>query len=390
MIPSVLNPTVTTPAEASPIRPGNAPAASSAASSAAPSAVNFVDILVVETVTAPSLTATAAALPMPGGSGAMELTPQEQDTDKDSAIDAPWPPDGLASLWLPAATDPTSSTATQPLAAASQVSAALPANPAAAGIDLTAPTPEATLTTSVLPSSAETPCEHQQAQASSPALPTAVSGSTLPASPASTTAITSKPGTLSSDADSPAISLPSDLTPQHEQGFGARESIPPPTPLLSVPSSPLPSNTPAPSSPTTAPFPAPDLHADNFSDTLSSHIHWLAEQKIGHAHLQLHPQEMGQVEVRLKLDGDQLHADFISAQPEVRQALEHGLPRLRDLLSEHGLHLAQTDVGQQPSRQSSASPHTGSTLDSEHHDDAIPAPISRPGLHSSQLLDAYA
>jgi len=143
---------------------------------------------------------------------------------------------------------------------------------------------------------------------------------------------------------------------------------------------------------TTAPFPAPDLHADTFPDTVGSHIQWLAEHKIGHAHLQLSPQDMGPLEVRLKLDGDQLAAHFTSAEPDVRQAMEHALPRLRDLLGEHGLNLAQADIGQQSSRQHAAKPPQTEMSSSTGYADDAPA-SDAPARHVQSginLVDAYA
>ena len=96
----------------------------------------------------------------------------------------------------------------------------------------------------------------------------------------------------------------------------------------------------------------PDLRGDRFGDTLGTQMTWMAEQKIGHAHIRVSPGDLGAIEVSLRLDGDRVHADFSSAQPEVRQAV---LQRLREMLGQQGFQLAQADVGhrQQSSSQSS-------------------------------------
>jgi flagellar hook-length control protein FliK len=91
--------------------------------------------------------------------------------------------------------------------------------------------------------------------------------------------------------------------------------------------------------------PTADLHGDGFDEAVGSRLTWMAEQKIGHAHIRLNPQELGPVEIRMRLDGERVHADFSSPQAEVRQALENSLPRLRDMLAQHGFQLAQADVG---------------------------------------------
>lgn len=99
----------------------------------------------------------------------------------------------------------------------------------------------------------------------------------------------------------------------------------------------------------------PDLRGDRFGDTLGTQMTWMAEQKIGHAHIRVSPGDLGAIEVSLRLDGDRVHADFSSAQPEVRQALQDSLPRLREMLGQQGFQLAQADVGhrqQSPSQSS--------------------------------------
>ncbi|WP_349986102.1 flagellar hook-length control protein FliK [Stenotrophomonas sp. WHRI 8082] len=96
------------------------------------------------------------------------------------------------------------------------------------------------------------------------------------------------------------------------------------------------------------PNPTPVLGQDGFDDAVSAKVGWLAEQKIGHAHIRISPDDMGAIDVRLQMDGDKVHASFSSPHVEVRHALESSLPRLRELLGEQGFQLAHADVGHQP------------------------------------------
>lgn len=142
--------------------------------------------------------------------------------------------------------------------------------------------------------------------------------------------------------------------------------------------------------PTSAHAPTPQLHGEGFADDIGSHVQWLAGQKISHAHIRISPQELGPVEVRLQLDGDRISADFSSAQPEVRQALESSLPRLREMLGQHGFELAHAGVGQQ-SRQDggqSSATHAGGTDGGEPAEEAA-APVAQRWVRRG-LLDAYA
>jgi flagellar hook-length control protein FliK len=97
------------------------------------------------------------------------------------------------------------------------------------------------------------------------------------------------------------------------------------------------------------PTPRPVLGDDGFDQAIGARIGWLADQKIGHAHIRLNPEDLGPVDVRLQMNGDKVHASFSSPHVDVRQALESSLPRLRELLGEQGFQLAHADVGQQHS-----------------------------------------
>lgn len=104
--------------------------------------------------------------------------------------------------------------------------------------------------------------------------------------------------------------------------------------------------------------PSADLHGDDFADTIGSRLTWMAEQKIGHAHIRINPAELGPVEIRMRLDGERVHADFSSGHAEVRQALESSLPKLREMLATQGFALGQADVGHHGQSRSSGSQHT--------------------------------
>lgn len=134
--------------------------------------------------------------------------------------------------------------------------------------------------------------------------------------------------------------------------------------------------------------PSADLQGGHFDDDIGDAVRWMADQKIGHAHIKVTPNDLGTVEVRLRLEGDRVHADFTSAQAEVRQALENSLPRLRDMLGQHGFQLAHADVGQQhaPPSQGGASPHGDTPADTE----TVAETPRTVRMTMRGLVDAYA
>lgn len=135
--------------------------------------------------------------------------------------------------------------------------------------------------------------------------------------------------------------------------------------------------------------PSADLQGGHFDEDIGDAVRWMADQKIGHAHIKVTPNDLGTVEIRLRLEGDRIHADFASAQADVRQALESSLPRLRDMLGQHGFQLAHADVGQQHAPPSQGG-GTGTGEGGDHTaEPAVEAPRT-VRMTARGLVDAYA
>lgn len=83
----------------------------------------------------------------------------------------------------------------------------------------------------------------------------------------------------------------------------------------------------------------------SFAEAIGNRMVWQAGERIGRAEISLSPSGMGPLVVTLHMDGNKVRADFSSAQPEVRAALESNIPRLREMLAGQGLQLAHAGVG---------------------------------------------
>ncbi|WP_171033536.1 flagellar hook-length control protein FliK [Thermomonas fusca] len=132
--------------------------------------------------------------------------------------------------------------------------------------------------------------------------------------------------------------------------------------------------------------------AQGYDDGFSGHVAWLAGQRIGQAEIRVVPEHLGAIDIRLQMDGSNVRAEFHSAQPEVRQALEASLPRLREMLGQHGLHLAHAGVGQGQGGQRQSGDRTpqpghagGLTLPDE-----AGSPLPPDFRRARGLLDVYA
>ena len=77
---------------------------------------------------------------------------------------------------------------------------------------------------------------------------------------------------------------------------------------------------------------------------LGQKVVWMAAGGDQSATLTLNPPDLGPVQVVLTVTNDQADAAFMSAQPEVRQALEAAMPRLREMMSEAGIAFGNATV----------------------------------------------
>lgn len=125
-----------------------------------------------------------------------------------------------------------------------------------------------------------------------------------------------------------------------------------------------------------------------YGDELGSSVVWMAENRLGHAQLQVSPDHLGPIEVRLQIDGARVHAEFYSAQPDVRHALESSLPRLREMLGQQGLQLGQADVGQRQRNDTPRAPMPGNDQGDCFPGETRPLPTAMQRARG--LVDEYA
>jgi flagellar hook-length control protein FliK len=93
-----------------------------------------------------------------------------------------------------------------------------------------------------------------------------------------------------------------------------------------------------------------------FAGEVGDKITWMANQGVQSASLQVTPEHLGPVEVRISMQDGSASVTFNAAHADTRAALEQALPRLREMFSTQGLTLTDASVSQQsprgqPSRQ---------------------------------------
>lgn len=94
----------------------------------------------------------------------------------------------------------------------------------------------------------------------------------------------------------------------------------------------------------TAPMISSQLGSHEWQQQISQHVTLFTKQGQHSAELRLHPEDLGQVQISLKLEDNQAQLQMMSPHSHVRAALEAALPTLRTALAESGIQLGQSNI----------------------------------------------
>lgn len=141
---------------------------------------------------------------------------------------------------------------------------------------------------------------------------------------------------------------------------------------------------------------AAEFGQPDWPEEFSHKITWLATQRMQTAELKLHPAHLGPIEISLQLSDDQqLTAQFVSHHPAVREVIEANLPRLREIMAESGIMLADTSVSADTPRQQTENGQNSSfrhptASDHSPYNPTDPQTPSLQGTRRSSLIDTFA
>lgn len=149
----------------------------------------------------------------------------------------------------------------------------------------------------------------------------------------------------------------------------------------------------------TAPVLSQPLGTHEWQQSLSQHITLFTKQGQQTAELRLHPEDLGQVQISLKLDDNQAQLQMVSAHSHVRAALEAALPVLRSSLAENGIQLSQSSVSSESfagQQQSSSQQHHASRSGqhggfNNESDELLPTPAAlQSAARGNSAVDIFA
>ena len=90
-----------------------------------------------------------------------------------------------------------------------------------------------------------------------------------------------------------------------------------------------------------------DPQQSEASQKLQERINIMLSKNIQRADIRLDPPELGQLNVRINMNAEQATVQFQVQSAQARDAVEQALPRLREMLEQQGVALADTDVQEQ-------------------------------------------
>jgi flagellar hook-length control protein FliK len=129
-----------------------------------------------------------------------------------------------------------------------------------------------------------------------------------------------------------------------------------------------------------------------WDQALAQRVQWMVGKQMQGAEIKLTPPNLGTLEVRVSVNHDQTSVSFTSPHASVRDAIETAMPRLRELLADNGLNLANVNVSehsQTDQRRQDAAAFRGGG----RGDDTVSAGMAEPAemvRRGVGLLDTFA
>lgn len=139
----------------------------------------------------------------------------------------------------------------------------------------------------------------------------------------------------------------------------------------------------------------PAVGTPAWDQALGQKVVWMVAGEHQSASLTLNPPDLGPLQVVLNVSHSTATATFSAAQPEVRQALEAALPKLREMLGDAGIQLGQASVNSgAANQQGTADRHTAhGGQRTSHADNASEAPVRigrvQPAASGRGLVDTF-
>ncbi|MCW8407542.1 flagellar hook-length control protein FliK [Legionella sp. PATHC035] len=87
-----------------------------------------------------------------------------------------------------------------------------------------------------------------------------------------------------------------------------------------------------------------EVDKPEWAKQFSEHIIWLGQQEIKSAVIKIHPEDLGPLEINIKVVNDSATVNIITHNDQIRDIVDQSLPRLQAMMAEQGLNLSEVQV----------------------------------------------
>ncbi|MFV2059478.1 MAG: flagellar hook-length control protein FliK, partial [Gammaproteobacteria bacterium] len=134
-----------------------------------------------------------------------------------------------------------------------------------------------------------------------------------------------------------------------------------------------------------------------WNQSLGQSVQWMVNNNMQQAEIKLNPPDLGMLDIRITVTNDQATVHFTAQNSAVRDALESALPRLREMLDESGVSLADVNVSEHSQEQTQEEQDSNKADNSQTNvvDDSTQDSLSGDSHNNINqmnlgLLDTYA
>jgi flagellar hook-length control protein FliK len=138
---------------------------------------------------------------------------------------------------------------------------------------------------------------------------------------------------------------------------------------------------------------AAGVDTPEFGQGVADRVTWMVDNSLNGAKLQVNPPQLGPIEVRIAVQGDQAQVWLTAHSTVTRDALESSAPKLREMLGSQGFGQVSVDISQRSFQDRSPQPSPYEWTPSAKSAESTTAVQSIAGASTrtaSGALDAYA
>lgn len=131
----------------------------------------------------------------------------------------------------------------------------------------------------------------------------------------------------------------------------------------------------------------------HFTDNLALRVQWMFSQALSSAEIMMDPPEMGPLSVKIQHHNGETNIIFHASHAATREALDDGLPKLKEMLLQQGINIGEAEVKQEQegSENSAESGEQTAKLNDAVEESELSNDMLEGGrMYSEKLIDIYS